>query len=112
MEVDDSPAVANGVVYIGTELGDFYAIDAPSATPLWDFDLEFEDEFRYSAPAVANVVVYVGANSGTLYAVDASNGKELWSYSNGGGASSPAVVNGIVYEGSAKTNTIYAFGLP
>jgi outer membrane protein assembly factor BamB len=58
---------------------------------------------------VADGVVYIGGSDGYLYALDASTGTKLWSFA--GGASSPAVVNGMVYGGTGG-NQVLAFALP
>src|SRR5207302_3868589 len=65
-----SPAVANGVVYIGSGDGEFYAFSATGATncsgtpktckPLWT---GATGPYTDSSPAVANGVVYVGSRS-------------------------------------------------
>ena len=100
-----SPAVANGVVYAGSDRGKVYALKASSGVLLW----------TYQAPtgivnslAVANGVLYFG--SGELYALNARTGAKLWSYKTGTGADSPIVANGVVYVGDYNGN-IYAFGL-
>jgi serine/threonine-protein kinase len=58
---------------------------------------------------VANGVVYFGCGS-SLCALDARTGVKLWSYATHGVVGSPAVVNGMLYVGSADRN-VYAFGL-
>jgi outer membrane protein assembly factor BamB len=55
---------------------------------------------------VANGVIYAGPD-----AIDAATGVVLWDNPTGTVASSPAVVNGMVYIGSEDAN-VYAFGLP
>ena len=59
------------------------------------------------AVSVANGVVYAGSMGGndstnpTMFALDAATGEILWSYVSGSGvASSPAIVNGVVYWGT------------
>jgi outer membrane protein assembly factor BamB len=52
----------------------------------------------------------VGGDGGTVSALNAATGAKLWSYATSGAATSPAVVNGRVYAGSAD-GKIYAFGL-
>jgi len=92
--LDSSPAVANGVVYVGSEAGNVYALNASTGALLWSKEASAE-----SSPAVANEVVYVGSGRGGVYALNASTGALLWSYTTGGGPSSPAVANGLVYVG-------------
>ena len=59
-----SPAVVNGVVYVGSEDHSLYALDAHSGTKLWSFTT---GGFVHSSPAVVNGVVYVGSHDGSLY---------------------------------------------
>jgi uncharacterized repeat protein (TIGR01451 family) len=101
-----SPAVANGVVYVGswTDLN-VYALNASTGAKLWSYTAGGGVE---SSPALANGVVYVGSSDSNLYARNASTGAKLWSYTTGGGVgSSPALANGVVYFGSGDGN-LYA----
>ena len=103
--VESSPAVVNGVVYLGA--GDFnvYAVNARTGASLWSYATGNE---VYSSPAVANGVVYAGSYDGNVYALNARTGVKLWSYNTGGDVySSPAVVNEVVYIGSLDGN-VYA----
>ena len=131
-----SPAVANGVVYVGTENGYLWAFDADggaahcssgtkACTPLWISPVAAGPFF--TSPTVANGTVYIGSgdrgdSTGTLYAydaaggtscpVDSSNYKEcppLWTATVPGAIrSSPAVANGVVWVGS-DDKKLYAF---
>ncbi len=110
-----TPAVANGVVYLGfadyndDSYGYMYAFDAHTGTLLWNFNTAGG---IYSSAAVANGVVYFGSDDSNIYALDAVTGARLWGYATGGKVvSSPAVVNGMVYVGSEDTY-MYAFHLP
>ena len=71
-----SPAVANGMVNIGSDNG-LAALDAKTGTGLWFYSTAPND----SSPAVANGVVYVGDRDGNIYALNATTGTLLWSYS-------------------------------
>jgi outer membrane protein assembly factor BamB len=53
-----SPAVANGIVYVGSNSGAIYALDASSGNLLWLYQT---GGAIYSTPAVANGVVYTGS---------------------------------------------------
>ena len=116
-----SPAVANGVFYVGSDDGNLYALDASTGTLLWSDAI---GGFGWDSPAVAGGVVYISSGDGNLYALNASTGAKLWSYPIGStGYSSPAVANGVVYVGSddgnfyavdANTGTLlwsHAFGI-
>jgi len=63
--IDSSPAVANGVVYVGSYDNYVYAFDAATGQLIWRAPTGFYVE---SSPAVANGVVYVGSDDGNLYA--------------------------------------------
>ncbi len=102
--VESSPAVANGVVYIGSDDQNVYALNATTGAKLWNYTTGGS---VISSPAVANGIVYVGSGSDdNLYALNATTGAKLWNYTTGGGVySSPAVANGVVYIGSDDNNT-------
>jgi eukaryotic-like serine/threonine-protein kinase len=118
--VESSPAVVDGVVYIGSEDGNVYALNAVSGTKIWSYTtgnlptaqtsgLPFLPQNGVgSSPAVVNGVVYVGALDSNVYALNAANGNRLWNYTTGYIINSnPIVINGIVYVGSLDNN-IYA----
>ena len=98
--VSSSPAVVNGVVYVGSADGNLYAFDSVLGGKLWSYATGGAVS---SSPAVVNGVVYVGSADGNLYALNAVTGSRLWSYATGGAVySSPAVVNGIIYVASSN----------
>ena len=75
--VESSPAVAGGVVYVGSDDGNIYAFNATNGVQLWNYST---GNSVYSSPAVVSGVVYVGSESGNLYALNASDGSQLWKY--------------------------------
>jgi outer membrane protein assembly factor BamB len=100
--VESSPAVANGVVYVGSWDGNLYALNATTGANVWNYTTGGSVQ---SSPAVANGVVYVQSDDGNIYALNATSGANVWSYNIGGNVyfspvSSPAVANGVVYVGS------------
>ena len=98
--VRSSPAVAGGTVYVGSNDGHLYAIDAETGQQQWQF--ETGDDVS-SSPAVAGGTVYVGSYDGHLYAIDAETGQQQWQFETwtwGDVRSSPAVAGGTVYVGS------------
>ncbi len=103
--INGSPAVANGVVYVGSNDFNVYALNARTGVMLWIFPT---GSYVRSTPAVANGGVYVASDDGNLYALDAATGKKRWSYSGQFQfESSPAVLDGVVYIGSYNGN-VYA----
>ncbi len=110
---DDSPAVANGIVYVGARNG-YYALNASNGYQIWSFTSPYSQReltgYVYSSPAVADGVVYFGSWDGYLFAVGAFDGSLIWSYQTGGFLfSSPTLANGVVYIGSYD-GYVYALG--
>jgi outer membrane protein assembly factor BamB len=113
-----SPAVANGIVYVGSFDGQLYTFNAngcgfSSCNPLW-IGLMDNQYSTVSSPAVANGIVYIGSEDHKLFAF-AANGcgqntcSPLWTATTAGAIDSgPLVANGIVYVGS-EDHRFYAF---
>src|ERR1700690_174322 len=70
-----SPAVANGVVYVGSDDDNVYALNASTGHKLWSYTTGGPVQ---SSPAVANGVVYVGSTDRNVYALDAKAAAPLW----------------------------------
>jgi outer membrane protein assembly factor BamB len=127
--VDSTPAVANGVVYAGSNDGNLYAVAQGSGTLRWRFKTGSRVA---SSPAVSDGLVYFGSYDGNFYALHASSGKLAWKFKTGGERrfegthlhgslpapevmpdpfdvylSSPAVWHDTVYFGSGDGN-VYA----
>ena len=66
-DIESSPALANNVLYIGSNDGRLYAIDAGNGTKLWDFATGGKIT---SSPAFADGVIYFSSNDGKLYAIE------------------------------------------
>ena len=96
----NSPAVANGLVYIGVAYS-IVAYNAFTGKKVWSF---LAQEYITSAVTTADGVVYFGVNGGgdrSIYALNALNGKKIWNVLSGGvhGLSiSFAVANGVLYS--------------
>jgi outer membrane protein assembly factor BamB len=103
--IRSSPAVANGLIYVGSDDHNLYALDASNGQIRWTFQT---GGMINSSPAVSGGLVYVGSADNILYALDASTGQIRWTFQTGGIIkSSPAVSGGLVYVGSADNN-LYA----
>jgi outer membrane protein assembly factor BamB len=106
--VRSSPAVAGGVVYVGSYDKKVYALNATTGTPVWNYTTGGAVE---SSPAVAGGVVFVGSDNGYVYALNATTGAPMWNYTtptHGVVDSSPAVAGGVVFVG---TNNGYVYAL-
>jgi eukaryotic-like serine/threonine-protein kinase len=96
--IHSSPAVADGVVYVGSRDSHLYALDAETGRQIWAFQA---GSWVDSSPVVVNGVVFFGSNDSYVYAVDAKTGAKIWSYKTPYAVrSSPAVADGVVYVGS------------
>jgi outer membrane protein assembly factor BamB len=95
--ISSSPAVADGKVYIGSNNGVFYCLDATSGGFVWSYTTGSSIS---CSPAVAEGKVYIGSNDDNLYCLDAATGTQIWIYDTLGDIqSSPTVVDGRVYLG-------------
>jgi outer membrane protein assembly factor BamB len=117
-----SPAVADGVVYIGSYSGYLYALDQKTGKEKWKFKSRMPIA---STPAVADGLLYFVSSTGALAALDVATGQTKWVFAaeydrkfeakNLHGylsaaqtvpdawdvfTSSPAIANGKVYFGS------------
>jgi len=106
--VQSSPAVADGVVYVGARDGFLYAIDAAKGALRWRFDHEIS--WVNSSPAVAGGMVYAGSSDGRfIHAVDVESGEEVWRLETPSIVwSSPAIVGDVLYvgDGSGRIHAI------
>jgi outer membrane protein assembly factor BamB len=113
-----SPTVNAGVVYIGSENGTFYAINATTGAINWSKVLPIANcasagivstATVASDPITSVLTVYVGAADHYLYALNAANGATIWRTLIGGTSStyynwsSPTIANGYVYYGVATS---------
>ena len=103
-----SPALANGIVYIGASDGNVYALNAATGDLLWKYTTGRCKSF--SSPAVADGAVYIGSRDGNLYALNASTGAPLWKYRTLGpvDASPGSGHRHRVLRGGLSDNTLYA----
>lgn len=91
-----SPTVVDDTVYIGSQSGAIYAIDATYGEERWS--LEVGDS---TTPTVTGGAVFFGSEDGNVRAVDAADGDERWSFpTDGQVVSSPTVADGAVFVGS------------
>jgi eukaryotic-like serine/threonine-protein kinase len=124
-----SPVLASGLLYVGSNDGHVYALDAASGRLRW---AHRTDGPVPSTPAVVDGRVHVLSYDGKLHTLDAATGEPLWKFATGGERrfearglhgsmprtqtiadpfdvflSSPAVAGGLVYFGSSDGH-VYA----
>ena len=94
---------ANGTLFVGSESGKMYALDAESGSTQWQIDVPGE---VISAPAYGGGVLVAHLGNGMIYAMDATDGSERWRHEEEvptlslRGTSSPVISAGGVMVGS------------
>jgi outer membrane protein assembly factor BamB/tRNA A-37 threonylcarbamoyl transferase component Bud32 len=97
-EVRSSPAVQDGVVYVGSYDNNLYAIKAKSGEFLWKYATEGGIA---SSPCVYDRLVFIGSSDTLLYAISADSGRIAWTCPTKGSVwSSPKAAFGHVFFGS------------
>jgi len=97
----DSPVLADGVLYVGSDNRNLYALDAFTGAERWAFPAFNSGE----TPAVARGLVYAASNDGRLHALDVATGETRWVFGTGSFRffNSPTVAGGTVYVGGGDT---------
>ena len=131
-QLNASPTVYDGVVYIGANSGIFYALDEATGAVLWQTNLGYVNPTGTCGtrgitatatiapdPKTGTLTIYVSGGDGYLYALDAATGAVIWksvialqvgttpNYYNW---STPTVANKRVYVGIAGQCTDHVQG--
>ena len=76
------PTIASGRVFVGTDTGFLYSLDAESGCVYWSFKAKGSVRNAISIAPVkvagAKYAVYFGDSHANVYAVDAHNGSQIW----------------------------------
>jgi outer membrane protein assembly factor BamB len=118
-----TPLVLHHVMYIGSDSGEFYAIDLNTGSVIWKEFLGFEAKATCRAqgffataasgidPTSGALTIYAASGDGNVYAVRASDGTILWASpvnvptpgtNDHFNFSSPEIANGKIYIGIAS----------
>ncbi len=110
--LDASPAVADGIVYVGDAAGVFHAVRVADGSGVWTFEVDVfpdrEMDILSSAAVGADGTVYFGSRNHHFYALS-KEGFKLWSFEAFEPIdSSPAVApDGTVAVGSREGYLFY-----
>lgn len=97
-EVRATPAIGNGMVYIGSYDHNLYALDQKTGRLRWNYS---SDAGICATAAVWRHLVIAGSQDFNIYGIDGSNGKEVWRYRTFREVSaSPRVFEDRLYVGS------------
>jgi outer membrane protein assembly factor BamB len=103
--VAGGPIAGLNKIFIGTENGDVFALDAETGELVWQAKIKGE---IIAPPAIDSGVLVVNSASGVLKAFDANTGDELWKAEQDvpaltlRGISTPVIASGGILIGSGK----------
>lgn len=107
-EIRGTPAISQGVLYVGSYDNNLYALNAADGKFQWKYPTEGG---VVSRPVVLDGNIYFGSEDKRLHVVSARSGKVVWTYySNGPMRSSPRIAEGHVFIGS-DDNFLHAVNL-
>ncbi len=103
--VAGGPIAGMNKLFLGTENGEVFALDAETGELIWQAKIKGE---VITSPAIDLGILVVNSASGTLKAFDANTGDELWKVEQDvpaltlRGISTPVIASGGVIVGSGK----------
>lgn len=112
-QLEASPIVADGILYLTTAYNHLFALDAATGEPLWKYDHPLPDDLRICCGpanrgvAIADDKVFMATLDARLVALDRKTGTVVWNvkmdeYANGSSATgAPLVVKDKVITGIA-----------
>jgi len=101
-QVSSGAALADGILYIGSDDGFVHAFEAASGQPVRTFRTSGAVS---GGVTVAGGTLFAGSADRQVYAFDVGTGKVAWAYPTHGPVScTPTVANGTVYIGSDDRN--------
>lgn len=80
-QVKSSPAISDGLVFVGSADANTYAISLEGGRQVWAYSTGGDIE---ATPCVVDSTVFVGSSDNFLYALDAKSGSFKWKYKTGG----------------------------
>ena len=96
--VAGTPALANGLVYAGTDDGCMLALGAADGVVRWSVYVGGKP----NSPAIYAHRLYVTTANGRLCALDGATGASIWSIERSKALSAPAVLDGTVVVGGSE----------
>ncbi len=85
-DVDASPVLDNGILYLASYDGSFYALKRKDGSVIWRFDA------GGSRKATLNgEILYLPSTDGTVYALQKASGKPVWKFELDGGTPTSVV---------------------
>jgi outer membrane protein assembly factor BamB len=79
-EVHNSPAAANGTLFVAASNGCIYAINASTGQQIWMQTITNNENSVWSSPAIDSGRLFIGARDHKLYCLNQTTGVPLWQY--------------------------------
>lgn len=112
-EVTSPPVGCGGIVFVPIvdstrRTSAITAIEASTGYARWRVEL---DTSMTGSPSLSDTAVHVGGVDGTVHSFDRQTGREIWTYARPDtfAASSPIVVDGVLYVGGVSTDATSTF---
>jgi len=97
-----SPAISEGLAYIGNYGDSILAVDLSSRKILWEYVNDERGGAFFSSPAVSGDAVVIGSRDGRLHCLERDTGLRRWVYAAGSDVDvSPVIVGDRVGFGSS-----------
>jgi outer membrane protein assembly factor BamB len=78
--IDVTPAVKNGIVFVGSQDNNFYAFDAKKGEIKWSFNCLAG---IHSSPIAYGEYVFFGSDDGRFYSLNQTTGDLIWEFAPG-----------------------------
>src|SRR5579875_185961 len=101
--IEGAPAIASGVVYVGSLDEHLYALDLVSGQEKW----KYKAGPLKASPAVRAGRVYIGNADGVFHCIDAAKGEKCWNYETDGEITSGANFAGDLILFGSHDETLY-----
>lgn len=102
------PAEMNGNLFMATQSGEIYSLDAKTGKTNWENNLETEIS---AGPGVGETVIVVGGPEGQVVAMDIDTGTTLWQTSVSSEVLSPPVIDRNKVVVRTQDGRIYGFSI-
>jgi outer membrane protein assembly factor BamB len=102
--LQSSPAIAGGMVFVGSRDGGLYGLDLATGERRWR--VSHRGSWVVSSPAVQEGRVFVGSSDGHfMHAVEAATGKEIWRLPTAANVlASPLLAGGLLVVTTHRTD--------
>ncbi len=102
------PKEKDGNLFVATQGGKVYSLDAKTGNTQWEVDLEVEVS---AGPGISDTVLVVGGPEGQVVAMDIDSGSVLWETSVTSEVLSPPVIDRNIVVVRTQDGRVYGFSI-